>query len=1359
MASKLLTYKFNADTQTAEKKIERLEQSFKGLQVALEKDVRQLTKFANQTVRTNAATSKFTKNLSFSTNTIVRHIRRVESLVVAYYSVSRAYDAILGKGIEFNIEMEKIGIKFKGIIGSMAENKIVGQDGFITDIDKWRVAGEMADKLKKSLKTINVETPHGLVETGKIMAALAPETLRAGASMEKLTKLTKLFSLGMTAGNVSMREGITALDNVVSGNAKTGELVNYMKTLGISMEEIRGMNGIDAVDFLIEKLGKLAPMGGDIKNSWEGVKNQFDNILNTIRGEGTTELFTGLKDGLRALTDNMKANQAEYTIMIADITQGVIDGFLWVKEVGSDTWNTIKEVAGVAKATLTTGWETLQELFPSLLGGTNSFKDAILSVNETIRENKEIISNLVIAWAAFKISGGIYGGVASIGVKMLELNTVATTGTGVMGLLKKSMRFLTVGGLLGTGLIWVAEKFLDINISMESVGLAAATLWDSMKVGFYGAMYFMGNTFNKWMNGVGSGWVWVKNKFNEMTDGIAGIWNGVLQWMGDKLNFFLNGTIDLFNKIPGVNIDKTDFGNIDDYKSKFVEAHYEAKKFFDTDWSKSKLESSVDEFKKSWGTLVTELKTKPKADVNIDPMIARIAEFKKQKEALAAASGDDTLVFGKPKKDTSKADAKAAKEAEKARKVAERASSRAAASAQRESEKLIANAKREAEQKAQYLAQFNDYHDRSVMSSTDYAKQQLEQRLADYAENGMSMLAIDEIRAKEMAKINARIAKDEKSTQEKAWKESVWGSGKAAEMTKIAGGYSGNGSMSKSEQVKSNVEAGKTFGDSFKKSLIKDTQTFEGIGSKMGTSMGNSLTSIIDKLADGGDPSEVFSSAVRSFADSSIDGMKNSGDPAMTAIGYAIDVSRIAFSMLGSNIIELETNMHEDNVSIANATDSINDTLMPHLKYTQKISTHIENMDRNFNTIAVALGRSTGVDYTGANFEESISGLGGSGDGFMAAVGNAIYSKQISLKKSGIQFAEQTVDAFMEGVDVQAYQLTNTKRSYLGGLFSSSKDSMNMSNVDSDIKQSFERIMTSGYGAIQESASALGVDASSVKDISIDLGALNFKDKTQQEIQDLLSGTFGAALDDMASAGMPALDQFMKVGESGFDTYIRVGAQYEQASFALDQMGIATVDYMQVANKATGQFGLETARTSIMMKESTDTIIANGTLYIGANQKITHSMSGIGEIVENFTGSLSELTAQYKEMADAQLVMRMFAGNIVEINQSILNGAGGWESFNSGFSAYTAEFFTTQEQTEAKLAKLNEEFKILGIQMPKTREEFRKISTSLLQDPTKEAKRRTVSSSRCLATLLMRLNLQKTRSRDYKKQQMKQEIR
>ena len=114
-------------------------------------------------------------------------------------------------------------------------------------------------------------------------------------------------------------------------------------------------------------------------------------------------------------------------------------------------------------------------------------------------------------------------------------------------------------------------------------------------------------------------------------------------------------------------------------------------------------------------------------------------------------------------------------------------------------------------------------------------------------------------------------------------------------------------------------------------------------------------------------------------------------------------------------------------------------------------------------------------------------------------------------------------------------------------------------------------------------------------------------------------------------------------------------------------------------------------------------------------------MSGIGEIVENFTGSLSELTAQYKEMADAQLVMRMFAGNIVEINQSILNGAGGWESFNSGFSAYTAEFFTTQEQTEAKLAKLNEEFKILGIQMPKTREEFRKISTSLLQDPTKEA--------------------------------------
>lgn len=74
----------------------------------------------------------------------------------------------------------------------------------------------------------------------------------------------------------------------------------------------------------------------------------------------------------------------------------------------------------------------------------------------------------------------------------------------------------------------------------------------------------------------------------------------------------------------------------------------------------------------------------------------------------------------------------------------------------------------------------------------------------------------------------------------------------------------------------------------------------------------------------------------------------------------------------------------------------------------------------------------------------------------------------------------------------------------------------------------------------------------------MDIGKIDLKGLTGEQIQEKLSAVFGAAADNMATTVFPLIQHFQKVGEGAFETLIRVASTAEQVTTSLDLLGTST---------------------------------------------------------------------------------------------------------------------------------------------------------------------------------------------------------
>lgn len=288
---------------------------------------------------------------------------------------------------------------------------------------------------------------------------------------------------------------------------------------------------------------------------------------------------------------------------------------------------------------------------------------------------------------------------------------------------------------------------------------------------------------------------------------------------------------------------------------------------------------------------------------------------------------------------------------------------------------------------------------------------------------------------------------------------------------------------------------------------------------------------------------------------------------------------------------------------------------------------------------------------------------------------------------TGLTFGGKVSD-LISGKGINQYADVKTTTSSWFGLSKSSSSSEQTMGVGDEMQRQFGLIFSGLEDTMKKAATTLGSDSDSVgkaiDSLVLNTTKISLKDLKGQDLQDAINNVISGAMDQIAKAAYPQMEAFQQVGEGYAQTVIRVASGVEQAGAALKKLGVQAISYLDIANK-TGDVAYEIAQQSIALKE-------------GA--------SGVGEIMANVTGSLSDLVTVYTSLVAARRQMNNI-GLGSGLSYDTLSGAGDLKSLTSDLTTYYDKYFTATEKAVIDTKDLTEQFNNFGFDLPNTREQLR----------------------------------------------------
>lgn len=315
---------------------------------------------------------------------------------------------------------------------------------------------------------------------------------------------------------------------------------------------------------------------------------------------------------------------------------------------------------------------------------------------------------------------------------------------------------------------------------------------------------------------------------------------------------------------------------------------------------------------------------------------------------------------------------------------------------------------------------------------------------------------------------------------------------------------------------------------------------------------------------------------------------------------------------------------------------------------------------------------------------------------FGGKITNALFGKTTKVTGSGLFAAPQDLGSILaSGLNLKDFADVNSTRKFFG-ITVSNKNSTTYKDADPALQRQFGQIFRDFADTITLAAKpldfALGDVKSAIDGFVIDIGKIDFTGLKGDEIAEKLGAVIGAEGDKIAQAAIPGLQDFQRVGEGYFETVVRVASGVETADAALELLGIGAIKFGDVARKQ-GDISTEIVRQSIAAFESLD-----------------GSLSSIGAIINNLDGSADDLADTYRSLLDVRDALMDVGESGDALTAIMIRGAGGLDNLAGGLSSYFENFFSEEEQTSARLARLSEDFARIGVtDIPKTREEFRKL--------------------------------------------------
>lgn len=405
--------------------------------------------------------------------------------------------------------------------------------------------------------------------------------------------------------------------------------------------------------------------------------------------------------------------------------------------------------------------------------------------------------------------------------------------------------------------------------------------------------------------------------------------------------------------------------------------------------------------------------------------------------------------------------------------------------------------------------------------------------------------------------------------------------------------------------------------------------------------------------------------------------------------------------------------------SITKAIDDLSNIDTMTMRYSAAMAASLRNIEGNIGGLAALLVQSGGLDSAAAGIQTGfkqdalgrfISGglagaqLGSMVGGLLAgpigviaggilggplakAVGN-LFGTKTTIIGQGLTANAQSVGSILDsGFDASYFTDIEKKKKFLGAT-TSKKVRTQFSDADALLERQIGTIFSGFANALVAAAEPLGRNldqvSGAIRGFVVDIGRVDLKGLSGEQISERLTNVFSAAGDRLAGFALGGLEAFQRVGEGYLQTVIRTASGVEQATVALRQFRVSAINYSQIANKQ-GDVAAELVRDSLLA---------------------TEALGGVADILKVIDGDAADIVEAYKGLTDARLSLQLLGFNSQAIGFDLIQGAGGLQALTDSLKAFEDGFLSDSEQVDVATQRMAKQFQLLGFSLPGSGEAF-----------------------------------------------------
>lgn len=250
--------------------------------------------------------------------------------------------------------------------------------------------------------------------------------------------------------------------------------------------------------------------------------------------------------------------------------------------------------------------------------------------------------------------------------------------------------------------------------------------------------------------------------------------------------------------------------------------------------------------------------------------------------------------------------------------------------------------------------------------------------------------------------------------------------------------------------------------------------------------------------------------------------------------------------------------------SIRRGLDALKDVDLLMLSASREMAASLRSIDSQIGGVASLVVRAGNVNADATVAQGFKPDLIGSILGKIPLIGGflgSLFGSTSTVIGNGLFAGPQSLGSILSGgFDASYYSDVQRKKKFFG-ITTGTSYSTNYSAADAGLEQQFTLILKGFSDAIRAAAGPLGMATDDVtarlNSFVVNVGKIDLKGLSGEQIQEKLNAVFGAAGDQLAASIFPGVAKFQKVGEGLFETVVRIASTVEAVTSSLDKLGLS----------------------------------------------------------------------------------------------------------------------------------------------------------------------------------------------------------